>query len=301
MRRASLLLVLVALAARVYAAADPAHAGKLAVGVTTVSAVDHSREDRTLPTEIWYPARSAGRDAEPLPKSYPLILMAHGFCGSRLNYEYLTTHLASWGFVVAAPDFTGVTQAACAAGQVTAAFDDLPQDLSFVCRSLHDTTGPLETWAQHVRGVPTGLVGHSLGGRAVVVAPTIDPSFTTIVALAPAVRADDDALVGGLDPRPAWMVMGGTSDALVSFTTWTEPFFQGLHAPAYLVRVTGGTHDGFSDSDSSLSPDALALQQTAVKRYATPLFFKYLAHKRKFARGLKAKDDGTVALLVHPK
>src|SRR5215831_12356655 len=114
MRHALLLLVVLALAGRARAAADPAHAGKLAVGVSTFTAVDETRENRALPTEIWYPAKSAGRDADPLPKSYPLILMAHGFCGSRLNYEYLTTHLASWGFVVAAPDFTGVTQAACA-------------------------------------------------------------------------------------------------------------------------------------------------------------------------------------------
>src|SRR6185295_7947322 len=100
-------------------AADPAKAGRFKVGVATVDAVDTSR-DRTIPTEIWYPAQNPGQNAELLPKGFPLILMAHGFCGSRLNYEYLTTHLASQGFVVAATDFVGVTRAACDAGQVTA-------------------------------------------------------------------------------------------------------------------------------------------------------------------------------------
>src|SRR5262245_21190423 len=64
-------------------APNPTRPGKLAVGVTTVDAVDTSRGNRTLPTEIWYPARHAGRDVEPL-RSYPLILIAHGYCGSRL-------------------------------------------------------------------------------------------------------------------------------------------------------------------------------------------------------------------------
>jgi alpha-beta hydrolase superfamily lysophospholipase len=67
---------------------------------------------------------------------------AHGLCGSRLYYDYLTTHLASRGFVVAAADFTGVTTAACDAGHVTASIADLPLDLEIVARTLHDLRGP---------------------------------------------------------------------------------------------------------------------------------------------------------------
>jgi dienelactone hydrolase len=301
MRHTAIALLVLGIAGVAHAAADLAEKGKLAVGVATVSVVDQTREGRTLPVEIWYPALKAERGAQPTGKRYPLILMAHGLCGSRLNYEYLTTHLASWGFVVAAPDFTGITDAACAAMQVTATFDDLPQDLAFVCRVLHDTTGPLAEWASQVRGAPTGLVGHSLGGRAVVVAPTIEKSFTTVVGLAPAVQAADAQLVADLTQHVAWMMMGGTADALVGFTSWTEPFFQGLLAPAFLVRVTDGTHDGFSDSDSRLTPEALAFQQKAVERYATPFFLKYLAKKNKYARRLRATDDGTVALVARPK
>src|SRR5262249_50098623 len=201
----------------------------------------------------------AGRDVAPLPRSYPLILMAHGFCGSRLNYEYLTTHLASWGFVVAAPDVTGETSADCDAHPPTS-LGDQPLDLSFVCRDLHDVSGPLGKWAQHVRGLATGLVGHSLGGHAVFEAAKIDSSFTTIVGLPPAEFGADDELTT-LTPRRALMAMGGTADTLVSFTMWTQPFYDALPPPAYLVRITGGTHDGFRDSDSQLTPAALAAQQ----------------------------------------
>jgi len=292
------LLLLVVVSSAGAAPPDPAKPGRFKVGVTTVEAIDTIRE-RILPTEIWYPAKTAGRDAEPL-RAYPLIMMAHGFCGSRLNYEYLTEHLASHGFIVAAPDFTGVTSAACTAGQVTASFDDLPYDLSFVCRELHNTSGRLAEWAKHVRGFPTGVVGHSLGGGAAVGAARIDELFTTVIGLAPAVQASNAEGLDELTPR-AWMVMGGTADTLVSFTDWTQPFFDGLPAPAFLVRLTGGTHGGFSDSDSRLTPEALAAQQAAVKRTATPLFLKYLARKPKFGRRLRSFDDGTVALTARTK
>jgi alpha-beta hydrolase superfamily lysophospholipase len=301
MRRAIVTFVLVVVASVASAASDPAKTGRLAVGVVTVDAVDPSRGDRTLATEIWYPARSEGRETEPLPRAYPLVLMAHGFCGSRLNYEYLTTHLASWGFVVAAPDFTGLTHDDCAPGPPSGSPDDWGPDLSFVCRTLHDTGGPLAKYARHVRGFATGLVGHSLGGFGVVEAAKIDQAFTAVVPLAPAVAADAAPPLATLPQHPAWMVMGGTADQLVSFTDWTEPFFEGLRVPSFLVRITDGTHGGFSDSDSHLTADALAHQQTIVKRYATAFLFRYLAHKAKFAKRLRAFDDGSVQLRSRPR
>ena len=38
------------------------------------------------------------------PGSYPLVIFSHGFAGYPAQSVTLTTHLASWGFVVAAPD-----------------------------------------------------------------------------------------------------------------------------------------------------------------------------------------------------
>jgi predicted dienelactone hydrolase len=281
-------------------AADPAKPGRFEVGVTTVHAVDTSR-GRTIPTEIWYPAKSGGRDAELLPKAFPLALMAHGFCGSRLNYEYLTTHLASRGFIVGAPDFVGVTREACDAQQVTDGIADMARDLVFVCRTLHDDTGPLARYAQRVSGNTTGLVGHSLGGGAVVAAAPLEPMFTASVTLAPAATATEAEPLVGLMPRRAWLVMGGTADTLVSFTQWTEPFFAGLPTPSYLVRITDGTHGGFSDADSRLSPEALAAQQAVVKRYTTAFFFKHLVKKKKFGGRLRDADDGSVLVEARPR
>jgi predicted dienelactone hydrolase len=189
-RRAVTVLIVLALASAAPAARSDA-ARQARGGVTTADAVDESRANRTLPTEIWYPARRAGRDLEPLAGRCPLVLIAHGYCGSRLYYDYLAPH---HGFVVAAPDFTGVTRAACDAGQVAVNAGDLGLDLSLVARELHDTAGPFGKWARHVRGTATGLVGNSLGGIAVVEAARTNASFTAIVGLAPAVGAAGGAV-----------------------------------------------------------------------------------------------------------
>lgn len=294
-------LIVLTFATATIAAPDLTLPGKFTVGVTTIDAVDTTRGNRSLPTELWYPAKHPGRDAAALPKSYPLILIAHGLCGSRLYYDYLATHLASYGFVVAAPDLPGVTRAACDAGQLTVHTDALALDLSFVCRDLHDTTGPLAAWAKHVRGIPTGLIGNSLGGLAVVEAVKIDQAFTTIVGLAPAVDGTFAPPLAHLIPRRAWMLMGATGDTLVSFTDATTPFFNGLPAPAFLVRFTGGSHTGFSDENPETEPDPRQAQHDVTKRYATPFFLKYLGRKKQFGRRLRARDDGTFAVIARPK
>jgi predicted dienelactone hydrolase len=300
MRLQFLCVVLLGIAPLARAAADPAKTGPLRVGVATEDVVDHDR-GRTLTTEIWYPAKKAGRDAEPLPRAFPLILMAHGNCGSRTNYEYLTTQLASRGFVVAAPDFPGLTAGSACDFSLTSP-DDMPTDLSFVCATLHDTGGPLAKYAVHVRGVPTGVVGHSLGGFAVVKAAEVDPAFTAVVPLAPAPIGGPEAeKFVGLDPPRALLVMGGTADATVPFDTLTQPFFDGLPAPSFLVRITGGTHSGFTDVDASLTPEALLAQETIVRRYATAFFTRYLAHKKKFAKYVKTADTAAVVVTARPK
>src|SRR5262249_35666396 len=145
----------------------------------------------------------------------------------------LAPHLASQGFVVAAPDFTGMTREACDAGQLVLSIPDLPLDLSFVSRQLHDAGGPFERWARHVRGTVTGLIGNSLGGIAVVDAGRTDGAFRAIVGLAPAVGPAAAAPFVGLRPRRAWMIMGATSDDVVSFPGLTQPFFEALPAPAF--------------------------------------------------------------------
>ena len=106
------------------------------VGVTTLQLADRS-------VEVWYPADAAGIGDTPaesyyirdfIPPSfdalippdvdppfatiahrdvpseagdgpYPLVLFSHGFASYRLQSTKLTTHLASWGFVVISPDY----------------------------------------------------------------------------------------------------------------------------------------------------------------------------------------------------
>jgi predicted dienelactone hydrolase len=97
------------------------------VGVATLDLPDPEQPQRRLLTDVWYPAlpsrferatqanhpmnqtHDARNDAAPAEGRFPLIAFSHGNSGLRRQSTFLTTHLASWGFVVTAPDHAGNT------------------------------------------------------------------------------------------------------------------------------------------------------------------------------------------------
>ena len=298
--RTGFALTFLALATAAFAAREPDAAGRFAVGSTTLTVVDASR-GRTLVTEVWYPGDSAGRDVQLRRGHFPLVLVAHGFCGSRTNYEYLATHLASWGFLVVAPDFPDVFAGDCGRPATGMPGVDLPRDLSFLHAQLHSRSGPASRFAGSVRGARAGLVGHSFGGYAVLGATLIDDALPVVVALAPVSPLTACTDLAPLRPRRDIMVMGGTADTLVPYDPYITSLFAILPPPGLVVKIAGGTHSGFTDVDRSLTADALARQEGLARRYATAFLERYLVGQRRFARFLGPADaskQGGVEILA---
>lgn len=274
-------LALVALAAPAAARVDPGAPGRFTADHTTVVVIDPGRA-RTLVTDVWVPA-------VPSDRRFPLVLVAHGNCGSRTNYDFLTVHLASHGFIVAAPDFPGLTRDDCASGAPRGDFaTGPPLDLRFLHEALRDAA-LAPTIARHIRGRRTGLAGHSLGGLAVLDAALLDARFRAVVALAPAASASLGVELAMKRPRRAVLAMGGTADTTLPFPV-TVHLFEALAPPGFLIGITGGTHSGFTDVEPRLTEAALGRQHDIVRRYAMAFFFRYLAGARRFDRFLTAHD-----------
>src|SRR3974377_1313386 len=72
-----------------------------AIAERSLQTTDTARK-RAFPVEVWYPEATGGADA------LPLILFSHHSGGSRRASTFLTTHLASHGYVVAAMDHAEV-------------------------------------------------------------------------------------------------------------------------------------------------------------------------------------------------
>jgi len=204
---------------------DPFTRGAFPVGVRTLTISDAARE-RTLPTELWYPAtdavagqdvaaatrdqyelipgfpavwQEAVRDAAPRPGSYPLVLFSHGFGGHRRQTTFLCTHLASHGYVVAAVDHVGNTihdilqlMLQQAGGAV---IDDTPELLAqhiaarpadVVCALDRLLAGADPAIAPLIDRTRIGMCGHSFGGWTTLMVAKRDARIGAALPLAPA-------------------------------------------------------------------------------------------------------------------
>ncbi len=147
--------------------------------------------DRHLKVEIWYPATlatgeqahtvyespmvgraaarpgmpstfqiqgKAKRDSAPLKgQRFPLVIVSHGYPGSRTFLSYLTENLASKGYVVAAIDHTDSVF-----GEIRAFPSTLlnrSADQLFVLETLSKQTGDLP-----IDGAKAAIIGYSMGG-----------------------------------------------------------------------------------------------------------------------------------------
>lgn len=158
--------------------------------------------DRPLKAEVWYPAtipdatkalvayesvlgRSndpkrpvvpftfmgrAVRDAAPKTSegAFPLVIVSHGYPGSRYLLTYLTENLASKGYVVVAIDHTQSTYKDLAGFHSTLL--NRPKDILFILHQMAELSKPQ---SRHflsgiVDAENTALIGYSMGGYGVL-------------------------------------------------------------------------------------------------------------------------------------
>lgn len=152
---------------------DPFVPGPFEVETRTLT-LDDAARNWQFGCETWRPAGQAAA---------PLVVYSHYAGGHRRAATFLTGHLASHGYLVAAVDHSetfvpqlqpreGEDEAARAARIERIVGSRVP-DVQLVIDRLSDDA-------------PTvGLVGHSLGGWSVLAAADADPRVGAVVALAP--------------------------------------------------------------------------------------------------------------------
>ena len=149
--------------------------------------------DRPLTVEVWYPAapnqtpesttyEMAGRDLQttklsiagkairdgaPLPNmTFPLVILSHGYPGSRIFLSYLGEHLASRGYIVASIDHTDSILGAIGRSQsiFQSTLLNRPSDQLFVL-------GEMMANFTNVDGEHTAVIGYSMGGYGALATP----------------------------------------------------------------------------------------------------------------------------------
>ncbi len=171
---------------------------------------------------------------------FPLVLFSHGALSFRMQSTFLTTHLASWGFVVASPDFLerGLQTFLGAQPPVPKSSVQVLEETVSLLTSENGRPG------SRLRGrIDTGTVlpiGHSAGGSAssqfVVAHPDLK-AWSSMASGAP----------GPTTPGSAGLWMAGENDQVASLQG-IEAAFEAAPGPKRLVVIGGAGHNNaFSD------------------------------------------------------
>jgi dienelactone hydrolase len=292
---------------------DPFGPGRLAVGVRTVP-VDDDERGRSFPCEVWYPAaaREAGnaeaRDVPAQPGPHPLIVFSHFSGGGRRTATYLTQHLASHGYVVAAIDHSEVVAPAlrprpeedpeARRRRIDAIIASRVPDVRLLLSTL-TLTGPRAPTGLAGIGVDPariGLAGHSFGGWTALAVPESDPRVRAVVALAPGGSSRPVPGVLPLTLAFGWerlvpvLILTGDCDVPVPLEGVREIFARAPE-PKQLFVLRRADHEHFAD-DVEASHEALramtlpgeAAWMTAAMRPASDLCPG--EHGHAFTRGL---------------
>jgi dienelactone hydrolase len=258
--------------------AEYSQPGPYRAGVVTLDLRDPEQPERRLPTDVWYPAEVSGFDrypwashpmrqhheardaAPPATGRFPLVAFSHGNSGLRRQSTFLTTHLASWGMVVTAPDHTGNTFSEMARirddedrrSVHRQARSNRPRDLlTAIERVLDPAAAERGRWPEVV-DERIGALGHSYGGWTALKLPGRDGRIGAVCGLAPA----SEPFVGrhAFEPdelpfrRPVpTLLVPALDDVLVDIDSSVWPLFSRLGEPKALVALRGADHFHFCD------------------------------------------------------
>jgi len=180
---------------------------------------DDVSTERSLRLALWFPteATSGGNaaylggaiaapdvldDPAPAPGPRPVVLFSHGHQGFAENSAFLMEHLASHGFVVAAPDHTDNTT-----------FDSSVRATEIYLQRTRDLTAVLDALPEALDVDTSAVVatGHSFGGYSVLAlaGATYDP------AVIDACTPDTSGFCSTMTPALAGAFLAGERDARV--------------------------------------------------------------------------------------
>jgi dienelactone hydrolase len=217
------------------------------LGHTSLTFIDATRNNRSIPCDVYYPALSAGDNIAALDPAflalsgYPAVAVGHGFVIGAANYDLIAEQLIPFGFVVALVN----TEAGFAPNH-----QEFGLDLAFVTHALQqESQNSTSILYNIVNQEKEAIIGHSMGGGAAWLAAASDPLIDAIVGLAPA-ETNPSAIAAAASVNCNSLIFSGSEDAVTPAADNHQPIFDGTNGCKTFVSLTGGSHCGFIDSGS---------------------------------------------------
>ncbi len=272
--------------------------GTYAVGEEAISFTNPSLNSPNVLTQTWYPATTAGTGQPLAVGQFSVIAFGHGFNLNYQDYEIICKHLASWGYIVIAPDVQNGFNVDHQefARELVACIDEVR------AQGLDSTS----LFFDHV-GTKSGVTGHSMGGGASFLVPSVFPNIDAVCGLAAAeTNPSSIAALQGLNTP--FMVISGSEDNTAPEASNQFPMYNAVAGEKISISITGGAHCKFTDASticdlvSSAGSVTRTWQIYETNKYQTAFFNYYLKNDVQalpFLCGDSVAADVSASHVVH--
>ena len=244
------------------------------IGHTTITFVDTTRNNRSIPTEIYYPADVAGDNVSVTTNvndKFPVISFGHGFVMTWEAYQNIWESVVVDGFIMAFPRTeTGIAPTHAEFGK----------DIAFVIERLNSLDQDSTSLFFNRIDSMNCVMGHSMGGGAAFLSTQFSSAIKTLATLAPA-ETNPSAIQAAATSVIPSLIFAGGNDCVTPPTTNQVPMCDSLQSSCKtFVSIIGGSHCQMADNnflcsfgEATCSPQPTitrAVQHTIINRYLLP-------------------------------
>jgi hypothetical protein len=230
-----------------FASLSNVNAQNYQIGHTTITFLDASRSNRSIPTEIYYPADVIG-DNVPLTAlnstKFPSLVFGHGFVMSWDVYQNFWNTLVPNGYIIAFPKTEGT---------ISPSHLEFAKDLAFVINQMNFLgTQNTSIFFNRVSN-KNAVLGHSMGGGASFLSVPLNSNITALVNFA-AAETNPSAIAVTSSILIPTLIFAGANDCVAPPNTNQLLLYNGLScACKTYISMIGASHCQMANSNTLCS------------------------------------------------
>lgn len=211
------------------------------IGHTQITFTDPARGGRSIQTEIYYPATSAGEGSLVATGTFPVIVFGHGFVMTWDAYQNFWDDLVPQGYILAFPRTEG---------SISPNHSEFGKDLAFLVSKLQSegATNASSLFYNHVNS-KSAIMGHSMGGGSSFLAAENNTLITTMVSFA-AANTTPSSITAAQQVSVPSLVFSGENDCVAPPNAHQQKMYDSLASSCKtFVSVKGGAHCEFANNN----------------------------------------------------
>ena len=206
--------------------------------------IDPARSNRSISSEIYYPATTVGNNVPIAGGRFPVIAFGHGFVMTTAAYDIIWNELVPRGFILVLPSTEG---------SISPSHLNFGKDLAFVLQSMRNEGMNSSSFFYGAIAEKTAVMGHSMGGGASFLAAQLDPSRAAMVTLA-AAETNTSAIAAASFIQMPTLTVAGLNDCVAPPSQHQVPMYDSLASICKTyIGITGASHCQFASSNAFCS------------------------------------------------